>query len=139
MSVQQTLLCFSNQFLLDCYTWYKLLLRMLGLMAAAVMVPLDLLELQAFHKWVISLWLEQCTPQQSQVFVSTRGTHSLICWNCKAFLMKKGSLKAMPLQRETVTMDTLTWLGSIVVPQGHRVHVDGMPVPPGVHRPIMTY
>lgn len=107
-------------------------------MAAIMVVPLSLLELQDIHKWVISLRLEQCTLQQSYAFVSTSGAPALICWNRRAFLMKLGSLKTVPFQRETVTMDTLTWLGGSVVKRGHKVHVGGMPILPGLHRPIMT-
>lgn len=50
---------------------------MIGLfMSASVKVPLGLLELQAFHKWDISLCLEQHTPQQVMSLSYKRGTLS---------------------------------------------------------------
>lgn len=75
----------------SCWVWWQI-------MPAAEVIPLGLLELQAFQKSVISLWLYPKHHKLRHVLFSARGEQGLLCWGCKTFLMV--SLGVVPNWRE---------------------------------------
>lgn len=66
-----------------------------------VMVPLDLLKLRDFQRWVSHQWC---------VLISQKGACTLIQHGLQAFLMKGINQGATPCQRVTVNLDiSLRW------------------------------
>lgn len=108
-------------------------------MSASVKVPLGLLELQAFHKWDISLWLEQHTPQQVMSLSYKKGTLSHLL-ELQSFSNKMGQPESSaPTETDSYHGHPYLAIGSSVVPQGHRGHVVSMPGTLGDHRHFRTY
>lgn len=85
----------TNHLVIPLFLWlpgyhicYKHLLSMLSLVtAAAVLIPLSLLDLQAFQKWAINLKMDPKHCKWRWVLVSVRGTQSFSkkrfsLWSC---------------------------------------------------------
>jgi len=84
---------------------FRAVFRLMGVLAAAALIPLGLLSMSPYQRWVNSLHLNSTWHRSRLVKVTEQYFLTLTQWKKRSFLMKGVALGVIPSRREIIQTD----------------------------------